>query len=117
MKTRIIILVLVAFFSFSVSAQTEQKAPLNFNVEKVLVNIDKIASQDLKVMLKGNISEKIDANNFWFKDETGKIQVSLTQEQLAEVGEYSATTIFYIVGKIEDVHNKTFKISDIKKVE
>ena len=117
MKTRIIILALVALFSFSVSAQTEQKAPLRFNVEKTLVNIEKISSQNLKVQLKGNIIEEIDATHFWFKDETGRIKITVTTVQLNEVGEYSETTIFYIFGNIENVRDETFKVSDIKKAE
>jgi len=117
MKTRIIILAFVAFFSFSINAQTKQKAPLKFNVEKTLINIEKISSQNLKVQLKGNIIEEIDANHFWFKDETGRIKITVTTEQLNEVGEYTGTTIFYIIGNIENVRDETFKVSDIKKAE
>ena len=117
MKTKLIIFALIAFFSFSINAQTEQKAPLNFNVEKTLSNIEKISSQNLIVQLKGNIIEKLDATHYWFKDETGRIKISVTQEQLTEVGEYTETTIFYVFGNIENVRDETFKVSDIKKAE
>lgn len=117
MKTKLIILALVALFSFSINAQTEQKATLKFNVEKTLVNLERISSQGLSVQLKGNIIEKIDDTHYWFKDETGRIQITTTAEQMPEEGEYDETTIFYIVGEIENVRDETFKVSEFKKAE
>jgi len=117
MKTKIIILALVALFSFSINAQTKQKAPLKFNIEKTLANIEKISSQDLIVQLKGNIIEEIDATHYWFKDETGRIKITVDSDQLNEVGEYNENTIFYIFGNIESIRDETFKVSDIKKAE
>jgi uncharacterized protein YdeI (BOF family) len=115
MKTKLIIALFLAFIGFTVNAQTKEVKPLMFNIEKTLVNIDKISSQDLDVQLKGTISEKIDEYNYSFKDESGTIKVNISPEQISEIGEYDNTTIFYIVGKIADTHKKTFKVNKITK--
>ncbi len=119
MRLRLIIFALTVLFNFATNAQTNnnEKKPLRFDINKTVINIEKISQQNLEVLFKGRIIEKLDNNFYWVKDGTGKIKISISDEQISSIGNYSETNIFYITVKVKDFRKQTFIAVSIKKAE
>lgn len=117
MRTNIIIVVLIALFSFSVNAQTKQEKqkPIVFDVSKTLSNVEKISVNQYVIQVKGTIKEKIEDNLYWFKDDSGEMKIKISNEILSSVGDYNAETIFYIFGTFRNASDKIMMITKIEK--
>lgn len=115
MRTKFIIIVAMAMFSLSSYAQTDAVKPVLFNVEKTIVNSEKLISQDLTIQLKGNILENIEGDYYWIQDETGRIKAKISQTQISELGSYDSTSIFYIIGKLAGERDSYLEVTEIKK--
>ena len=120
MKTKILFMVLLAIFSLGINAQTKDATkdetkevkPLNFNIEKVMANIEKITTGNYTVGIKGTIDEKIDENKYWLKDRTGRIKINIPSGIISDV---QVGELYYIVGKINNSSEKIVEISEISQ--
>lgn len=119
MRLTFILFALTFVFNFAVNAQTNNdvKKPLKFDINKTIVNIEKISNQNLEVMLKASIIEKTDDNFYMVKDKSGKMKVSLSNDQISNIGNYSETDIFFITVKVKDFKKQTFTALKINKAE
>jgi len=119
MRSTLILFALTIIFNFALNAQTNNKLkkPLKFDINKTVVNIEKISSQNLEVMLKASIIEKTEDNFYIVKDESGKMKLSLSNEQVSHIGNYSETDIFYFTVKVQDFRKQTFTALKIRKAE
>ena len=115
MKLKILMLAMVALFSLSANAQTEEVKATKLNVEKVVANADKIAAENWLIQLKGNVLPSNEADFYVVKDETGQMKATISAEIVSSIGEYDETTIFYIIGKVDKERESTFVVTELKK--
>lgn len=119
MRLTLIIFALTVLFSFSLNAQTNktQQKPLKFDIHKATANLEKISNQNLEIMFKASIIEKIDNNNYWVKDESGKIKINISDEIISSIGEYTETNIFYFNAKVKNFREQTLVATKVTKAE
>lgn len=117
MKIKFVIILAISLISFTINAQTEQVKPVKFNIEKALANVEKISSQNVQVMFKGHIIEKLDNDLYWIKDDSGRLKIEIPNQFITNVGVYTETTFFYITVKVKDVRQKTFIATKLDKAE
>ena len=119
MRLTLIIFALTVLFSFSLSAQTSktQQKPLKFDIHKATANLEKISTQNLEILFKASIIEKIDNNIYWVKDESGKIKVNISDEIITTLGNYTETSIFYFNAKVKNFREQTLVATKITKAE
>ena len=119
MRLKLLLFSFSIILSISINAQTNAKGqkPLKFDINKTISNIEKISNQNYEVLFKANIIEKAEDNFYIIKDESGKMKVELSDEQISQIGDYSASDIFYFTVKVKNFREQTFYAINIKKAE
>jgi uncharacterized protein (TIGR00156 family) len=98
----VLLLMVFGLFSLSVHAQyTGPGAKLEYStVKEVTDNASKLDKQDKQVKLKGFVIEQINNDTFWFKDETGKVQIEIEKKQMPTVP-FNEKTEILIIGEVD----------------
>ena len=98
----VVLLMVFGLFSLSVHAQyTGPGAKMEYlTVKEVTDNASKLDKQDKQVKLKGFVSEQINKDTFWFKDETGKVRIEIEKKQMPSVPFNEKSEIF-IIGEVD----------------
>lgn len=100
------IAITLAFVAAVATASAQYEGPGGGNntqvvtVKYVLDNASKLDRNDNIVTIKGFIVEKINEDDYWFKDESGKIKVDIDTKKLPQTA-FNEKTLILIKGEVD----------------
>lgn len=99
-----IILSLLAIAALTLNCKAQYTGPGSgsevSSVKYILDNATKLDRSDAFVKIEGFIFEKINGENYWFKDDTGKIKVEIDHEDLPSEP-FNEKTKIRILGEVD----------------